>query len=422
MDAECKMMNAECAARRQTECRTMNAAGIPHSSFLIPGSRPRRAISLLEILVSLGILSVGLVGVAVLIPVGKLAMSDVNKSDRTGACGRAAIHEIKIRRMLDTTINTTAPPSTNLVDPLLSGQNPPTVPANNPAWPGARLNWGGPFAIDPVGVLNGLSYPNGGLGMNLGGTRALPQNPPTFSDYFPLPRFALNWAWATPALGDRIFRWSDELKFNVPQGATKRPRAEMTKDSSGNSAPYPPLPSETAFTPVTLANDGQFSWFATVNPLGNNNYSVSVVVCHSREFSTTTPGMTLTNLPTAERTVDIVNMFGGTVQLPTTTSDVTGTNNSLVLNSTTFPLKKDQWVMLLGWETATGQRIPRECKWYRVVGIGTDVTTTPYVSLDGPTWDWPRFSNQTMAPNYSGTTMVVVDGATGVYTTTVQLD
>jgi hypothetical protein len=47
-----------------------------------------------------------------------------------------------------------------------------------------------------------------------------------------------------------------------------------------------------------------------------------------------------------------------------------------------------------------------------VVGVGTD-NSPPYISLDGP--DWPVME----IPHV---TLVVVDGVTGVYTTTTQLE
>jgi hypothetical protein len=47
------------------------------------------------------VLSVGLLGVAALIPVGRFAIVETAKADRSGACGRAALSEIKVRRMLE---------------------------------------------------------------------------------------------------------------------------------------------------------------------------------------------------------------------------------------------------------------------------------------------------------------------------------
>ena len=82
---ECGMRNDECKGRNGGR----RASVIHHSSFIIHHS-PRRGLSLLEVLVSIGILTLGLLGVAMLIPIGKFAMTEVEKADRTGTCGRAA--------------------------------------------------------------------------------------------------------------------------------------------------------------------------------------------------------------------------------------------------------------------------------------------------------------------------------------------
>ncbi|MCX5653859.1 MAG: hypothetical protein NTY65_04325 [Planctomycetota bacterium] len=116
----------------------------------------------MEVLISIFILSIGLLGVAALIPIGKLALVETNKSDRTGACGRAGLREVKIRRMLDYT--TWSPP--------VDGTN-------------VKL---GLIAIDPLGSTG-----------NLG----------------PLPRYSFTGMTATAA--DAIFRWRDDLVFVRPR-------------------------------------------------------------------------------------------------------------------------------------------------------------------------------------------------------------
>ena len=94
---ECGMMNAELG--KNGEC---HPSAIHHSSFITHHSRPpRRGLSLLEVLVSIGILTLGVMGVAMLIPIGKFAMTEVEKSDRTGMCGPRD-REVKVRRMLNT--------------------------------------------------------------------------------------------------------------------------------------------------------------------------------------------------------------------------------------------------------------------------------------------------------------------------------
>ena len=51
----------------------------------------RRGVSLIEVLMSIFILSVGLMGMASLIPVGGYQVGEAIKSDRAAAVGRAAV-------------------------------------------------------------------------------------------------------------------------------------------------------------------------------------------------------------------------------------------------------------------------------------------------------------------------------------------
>ena len=62
---------------------------IHHSSFSVHPSR--RGITLMEVLISIFVLSIGLLGVAAIIPLGQLALWETAKADRCGACGRAAM-------------------------------------------------------------------------------------------------------------------------------------------------------------------------------------------------------------------------------------------------------------------------------------------------------------------------------------------
>ena len=91
-----------------------------HHSFAAGPSHS--GITLLEVLVSLFVLSVGLLGVVSLVPLGALLMRDAVKADSTGACGRAAIHDVKVRRMLDPgwwySYTAPTPPVPFVIDPL----------------------------------------------------------------------------------------------------------------------------------------------------------------------------------------------------------------------------------------------------------------------------------------------------------------
>ena len=48
-------------------------------------------MSLLEVLAAIGVLSIGLLGLAALLPIGRYTIGEATKADRAGQCGRAAL-------------------------------------------------------------------------------------------------------------------------------------------------------------------------------------------------------------------------------------------------------------------------------------------------------------------------------------------
>ena len=320
----------------------------------------RHGISLLEVLFSIGILTVGLFGVAALIPLGKLAMMETEKSDRTGACGRAALREIKVRRMLDYRYWVAPTPPTWWNAVTQYNDAPPLVGLLQP------------FVIDPLGVTSSIT-------VNLGnGTSAIP-------------RVNLNYL-TTFNQADTIFGWNDDLIFTLPEdmsppGTGERPEAMYEKQ-------------------------GNFSWFLTVAPASSEAtlavankrlYSVAVAVCHKR-ILTQTSGQ-----PDGERMIPTALADTFTCTSP----GYGGTTVTFVgpdLISGEPPLKKNEWILLYSTDTASSLIV--QATWYRVVHAGYDTnSTTNYITLVGPDW-------------HGGTAakIVVVGGVTGVYTTTVQLD
>ena len=87
--------------RRPTTCRGIRL----HRVTLTPDPRPlnpglsslRRGVSLLEVLIAVFILTFGLLSVAMVIPAGRALMVEASKSDRSAACGRAALNDIQVR-------------------------------------------------------------------------------------------------------------------------------------------------------------------------------------------------------------------------------------------------------------------------------------------------------------------------------------
>ena len=79
-----------------------------------------RGVSLLEVLISIFVVSIGLMYLAALLPVAGWNMARANEADRSATCGRAALRDVKVRNLLDRT-KWTAPGSTTkptLLDPL----------------------------------------------------------------------------------------------------------------------------------------------------------------------------------------------------------------------------------------------------------------------------------------------------------------
>lgn len=334
MNDECRMMNDEW--RRNDEWRMRRSARrrrvIHHSSFITHNPPARSGVTLLEVLVSVFIISLGLLGVAALIPLGKLAISQTNIADRTGALGRAALRDVEVRRMLDYT-------SWFPVTPQL-------------ATPGV-------LCFDPLGRAST------GIGaMNLGG--ATNGTVPRYSFGLPM----------TLAQADPIFRCSDELIFVKPE--------DMNPPQSGER----PVPNG--------FNEGNFSWFMTVCPSRSDialnipvavrrDYDVSVVVCHKRDLTGVGEFASANNVNFLGQ-----GYGGGTIQLDPA--------DAALLDH----VETDQWVMLADAFGTTA-------KWYRVVGVGN--VGMPYISLVGS--DWNASLN---------TRLVIVEGVTGVYTTTIHLD
>jgi hypothetical protein len=337
----------------------------------VPFFRPR-GISLLEVLVSIGILSVGLLAVAMMIPIGKLAISETNRSDRTGACGRAGLRDVRVRGMLN------------------YGQwwAPPPAPPGGTAVLGTSVV-NAPIVIDPLGYANSLPATLGGI--------------PRYTLWEGAPAHAMSMTSA-----ETIFRWHDDLKFSLP---------EEIKVGA------PPAGSRPVVVGAAGTYEGNFSWFLTVTPspveagftfAQRTMYSISVVVCQGgkrllaggeQTYSTaTTPALTLLG--------PIANGGAGIILSASTSSGVT-TN-----------VKENQWIMLCGGN-------PVQAKWYRVANAGppqnVDASNRPSPDPVSNSVTLPRVDQYLMlvGPDLdttAGAIAVIVDGVTGVYTTTVQLN
>ena len=226
---------------------------------------PRRGVSLIEVLMSIFILSVGLLGMASLIPVGGYQVAEAIKSDRSAAVGRAAFNEVRMRGLLD-----------------------PRAWRN-----GNDVDTRRPFVIDPLGADQ-----NGGLNALFRNSNQLVE---------------LLWPDANDVdrqrLARHIFKSHDDLIF-VPHEKPDNPPRQIL----GNSGKRP--------------SGDRYSWLVTVVPVGSEAsgqstqgelHRVSVAVFFSRQ----------PNDPTATVPVVNARVMPDTEQatLPIDTRELTGASS-----------------------------------------------------------------------------------------------
>ncbi|HUY36985.1 MAG TPA: prepilin-type N-terminal cleavage/methylation domain-containing protein [Pirellulales bacterium] len=395
---------------------------------------PKSGITLLEVLISIFVLAVGLMGLASLLPVAKYYSIEASKYDRASTLAQGVFHDLQIRgyllpkRWLDTStfpspngpygayaVSTTNYPSTNLystamnraisppvvIDPLAIGYAitmGQTPPPQFPAFltPATIIQMTGAATV-PVPSMPTL------FRLTLDSARSWPNEDPIG----PGGQLTMNYS-----LAQRLFRSNDDLIFFNPPDANLRPTAMFT----AGGAPV-----------ATPDYQGDFSWFLTVAPdlddqwgtlnatgkyiLNAENmdrFTVSVVVLYKRDLNldqNPNPATTTLDLKVAppERMVyaDLldasaqtnsgapygINYAGGAVRLRTP-----------IPNATTVPpvykhwldVKPNEWLMLSAVMNAstnplfdqTGNATPlvtpsglpvQVCQWYRIAGVGDTV-------------------------------------------------
>ena len=243
----------------------------------------------------MGVLSIGLLGVAAVIPLGHHNMMEATKADRAAACGQAGLHEVKIRRWLNPAawrqlaVNEFNP-STNWA--------PYTFPVTYDVDSDSDLTYVNPddlaiplcdsFAIDPQFFAHRAlpDYDNGlnplvwrfPLDATAAGTLTEERRSSLVRVTFALHDLSVIWPvppvlpFAKPTLAEsrfpvaaanRIFTWRDDLLFPVPAEADDRPRQMVMADGGqGFAAPVP-----SGMSPVMAQADDNYTWMATVTPI-----------------------------------------------------------------------------------------------------------------------------------------------------------
>jgi hypothetical protein len=384
-----------------------SALPTPHSPL---PTRARSGISLIEVLASIGVISIGLLGLASLLPVGLVTIFEATKSDRAGNCGRAAMREIVVRRMLD---------YRNWYDPVLQQF------INDPNYNGGSnysKSWydqngnvnidknGNPFMpasfiIDPLGVTNNAPQSLGDLNKIVNPPATFPKLLPRITLVTPATALQKSGTYSA-ALSDTIFRATDDIIATAPENMTPA-------QPPGRPIPMP------GTLPNTIASQGDYSWFATVTPNRTtpSRFEVAVVVCYRRTLNPSSPNP---SLPAAAEQAQKLVTIADFLQVNNTVGISSGGGSVILgapIGSDTIRVRQNNWVALC--EAGAGLPTYGLCHWYRVDSVSDDGTD---LMLIGP--DWRFLWTSSPSPQLIGLDYMVAVGqdVIGVYTTTVDVD
>lgn len=410
-----------------------------NSSRRLAGDRRRRwrrgGVSLLEVLISIFVLSIGLLAVAAVIPVGRYAIVEAAKSDRAAACGQAVLNDVKVRGMINPNNwrnwnngSISKPP------PLMSGDPDPPLYTRDEGIP-----MGESYAIDSLNLARQtIANERARLASFPYNIRRLDGYP---GDSFPqlLPTRLWRWTrmqrvtWSgvglNRLLATGVFGWHDDLRIPVPGDETLRPRQMFFNRSAsgtveGRSFPFMPGDGGAVRNPLQSQDSGDYSWLVTVTPsterhdfVDNNApgsgvdrypylypenaplYNVSVVVFYKRATPSPgdyAPGGVRAEETPSERQVELMflgtGLGGGDVMLFTlhrNPADISTARD----RQDYLDIKENEWMMVSGRHTifyeyqlfdrtmvAPDPTDPSSWlhvgvhKWYRIVTAGETVS------------------------------------------------
>ncbi len=335
-----------------------------------------RGVTLLEVLFSMGIVTVGLLGVMIIVPLAGSRSAQGTIADGADRMGRNAIRAFDVYQM----------------------RRPDSWAKYNPTNNNYQAYYGGEaFCIDPlymaanVGTAGIFRFPYLGTGAPAASIPWMERislcTRPGATLPSVLPGTAGSRIMNVEQAG-QIFLGDDDLVFNLPEDRTLPP--EQKFDSSLTKRQW----------------EGKFSWLATLVPkagTGNKLYLLSIVVFHRRE-----------TLADAERMVDVA---------PVPAAMTVGLNGGDVLLSSTaeddLKMKEGEWLMLSGIDGSNREHF----QWYRIqtadAGPVSNSAGTGYerdLTLFGQDWLFGQMTG-------SGKTNAIwIPGIVAVYEKTIYLE
>lgn len=314
----------------------------------------------MEVLISMFILAIGLMGVAALIPAGRHEIVEGMKLENAAMVGRSAFRDLQVRGYLNPRNWRQAPASTQVL----------YDPAGNLDEPFRLLNPGGgvarshqaTYCIDPLGRTAAAgSYPLSFPAVGAGGTM------PPLMRVLPIKPLVNGWPESRAAF-DTIFRSSFD-QVTDPNTASKDlpPTQKYFPDGGG--------------LPLRRASNGNYSWLATIvsdptKPAADVQVTVSVAVFHKRDLSSVGAGehsATVKGFP-----VPVPMLSGGEAVIEDLPVDASGNVR---------PLRPGQWIMLAG-TMSVGPPAINHYRWYRVLSAANYDTAAneQRVTLAGHDW------------------------------------
>lgn len=317
----------------------------------------RKAVTLLEVLFAIGIVSVGILGVmATLIVAGHQASTGV-ALDMADRVGRSAVQEFSVRGF------------DRPLGPEGTWASLPAVPLGTPShpWPNRSYCLDPQFvaehgAVAPLNWFPAVNAADGGGRLHRVSVRPFP------SDQVASPVAPIG-----SVMAESIFGGQDDLMFELDDDRSLPP-----KQIYDGGRRY----------------EGRYSWFATLQHDGE--YCVLyIVVCRARAVADLE----------AERLVAVESLeVGGVTIKPRTTAGGT------VRQASDLECRDGQWLMLVGIDPKTNA-VPH--RWYRILAAdATDTaSSTRYLSVMGI--DWSLSAANTRA--------VLLDSVVAVYEKTIRM-
>jgi hypothetical protein len=351
-------------------------------------TRNPRGVTLIEVLMSIGVVLIGLLGVAALFPIAGHQAREGARNDRVANIGKRAFREIKVRGVLDpdrwryfdlaTNSWKRGAPFYEWVPDVRNQLAPPI---------GLRLPTA--LVLDPWGLTNQAmnsaeinarqivfqKFNQGARAASLGKAAKVYRISIDVKPDMPLSAAEIA---AHQLLVDEWTFLQDDLEFDVPDSNNRAPNQEVLRevDSSGQ------------LRAVKRAARGQFSWIVTMVPADmrpmdpstteryRGPYKVSVAVFQERtKFE-----------PVIEMKVNEFDGWGGGTAIIEACYVAPGGTTPVPIPST---LKRGQWVLLAG--ISLQEHLPEaqryaatDYRWYRVTSV--DPTSRSMVLSGG---DWP---------------------------------